>query len=49
VKFDLPASEEEESVIGGDNFTSQMMSTALFELYLALHEFCKYKESLPSR
>ena len=54
VSFLLPDSEEMKGSSSGeaqqgDNFIDRMLGTQLFELYLALHEFCKCKEGLPSR
>ena len=44
VTFMLPETEADDE---RDTFTNQMMGTQLFELYLSLNEFVKFKQHLP--
>jgi hypothetical protein len=45
MNFNLPEVNEANA----DNVSAQQMGTPLFELYLALHEFCSFKEQLSGR
>ena len=45
MNFVIPDVDEQAA----DAVTAQQMGTQLFELYLALHEFCSFKDQLSNR